>query len=74
MAIEQVDLLNLFWEPGVKDIQRSRNLFYVRLFDNEQLLADYPNLEGALGDDVDLAQYVYDDTVDTSNKSAVVDW
>lgn len=74
VAIEQVDLLNLFWEPGVKDIQRSRNLFYVRLFDNEQLLADYPNLEGALGDDVDLAQYVYDDTVDTSNKSAVVDW
>ena len=75
ISICKVDLLNLFWEPGITDIQRSRNLFHVELCDNELLLQSYPSLEGKLGTSMpDIAKYTYDDSVDTTNKSVVVDW
>ena len=38
ISINQVDLLNLFWEPGITDIQKSPNLFYDSLEDHEVLL------------------------------------
>lgn len=73
--IVSIDLLNLFWEPGIKDIQQSPNLFYVSLRNNDALEQQYPQLKGKLGGtSVTVAKYKYDDTVDTSNKSVVVDW
>ena len=73
--IVQTDVINLFWESGVTDIQQSRNLFYVSLRDNERLEEEYPQLRGKLGGAVlDVAKYVYDDSVDTAGKSVVVDW
>lgn len=75
VTIEQVDVLNLFWEPGVKDIQQSRNFFHVELMDNQELVEIYPELDGHLGSSaLTVSQYHYDDTVDTSKKSAVIDW
>ena len=70
-----VDLIDLFWESGVTDIQRSRNLFYVTLQDNDLLERDYPQLKDRLGGiGLELNSYLYDDAVDTGGKSAVVDW
>ena len=75
ISIRKVDIINLFWESGITDIQRSRNLFHVELADNDLLKGVYPQLEGKLGNStLDLSKYVYDDSVDTNNKSAVVDW
>ena len=75
ISIRKVDIINLFWESGITDIQRSRNLFHVELADNDLLMGTYPQLEGKLGNStMDLSKYIYDDTVDTNNKSAVVDW
>ena len=75
ISILKADLINLFWEPGITDIQRSRNLFHVELADNDLLEQEYPQLRGKLSSSsIDLSKYVYDDTVDTSTKSAVVDW
>ena len=75
ITVEAADILSLFWEPGVTDIQKSRNFFCVRLEDNEVLVAQHPKLENKLSSDVvGLSRYFYDDTVDTNNKSAVVDW
>lgn len=75
IAIETVDVLNLFWEPGVTDIQDSPNLFYLSLMDNEALVRAYPQLDGQLGgSNIDVSRYCYDDAVDTSDKSVVVDW
>ena len=75
ISIRKVDIINLFWESGITDIQKSRNLFHVELADNDLLLDAYPQLEGKLGNStIDLSKYVYDDSVDTNNKSAVVDW
>ena len=75
ISIKKVDLINLFWESGITDIQKSRNVFHVELADNDLLIAAYPQLAGKLGEStLDVSKYVYDDTVDTSNKSAVIDW
>lgn len=75
ISIKRVDLINLFWEPGITDIQRSRNIFHVELADNDILVQTFPQLAGKLGTStLDLSKYVYDDTVDTTDKSAVIDW
>ncbi|MEA4934255.1 MAG: hypothetical protein VB071_11870 [Lawsonibacter sp.] len=73
--IREIDLLKLFWEPGITDIQQSRNLFLVELVDEDLLEQQYPQHKGHLGGSViDVKQYIYDDTVDVSDKSVVVDW
>lgn len=75
ISVEPVEVLNLFWEPGVTDIQDSANVFHVSLADNRALEQAYPQLAGNLGGTtLDISKYVYDDTVDTSDKSVVVDW
>lgn len=73
--VRRIDLLNLFWEPGITNIQKSKNVFHVELWDNEELLEEYPVLEDCLSTPTfDITQYIYDDAVDTSDKSAVIDW
>ena len=75
ISIRQIDIINLFWESGIKDIQMSRNIFHVELQDNDLLIGAYPQLQGKLGTaTMDITKYVYDDAVDTNNKSLVVDW
>ena len=75
ISIKKIDLINLFWESGITDIQKSRNVFHVELADNDMLVGAYPQLAGKLGEStLDISKYVYDDSVDTSNKSAVIDW
>lgn len=75
ISIQEIDLLNIFWEPGITDIQDSRNLFITRLVDEDLLDAEYPQYAGKMGGRVvDVAEYVYDDHVDTEGKSLVVDW
>ena len=75
ISIEQQDILSLFWQPGITDIQDSRNFFHVDLVDNDVLIGEHPQLQGKLGSStLDLSRYIYDDNVDTSEKSAVIDW
>lgn len=75
IGIRKADILNLFWESGITDIQKSRNLFHVELMDNDLLLGQYPQLSGKLStSSVNISKYIYDDNVDTNNKSVVVDW
>ncbi len=73
--VRKVDILNLFWEPGVTDIQKSRNLFHVELMDNDLIMQQYPFIHlDASQPSVQVSKYVYDDSIDTSGKSAVIDW
>ena len=75
ISIRKVDILNLFWESGITDIQKSRNVFHVELCDNNLLIDAYPQLQGKLGGStISITEYMYDDKVDTTNKSLVVDW
>ena len=75
VSIRRMDLLNLFWEPGVTDIQDSANFFSTELVSHEVLEEQYPQLKGKLGGGgVTVSRFLYDDQVDTSDKALVVDW
>ena len=72
--IERVNLLNVFWEPGITDIQRSRYFFHTELCDKDILEQKYPALEGKLkGQTFVSTKFLYDDHVDTENKVTVIE-
>ena len=74
ISVERVNLLNIYWEPGVTDIQRSRYFFHTELMDKDILEQQYPQLEGQLkGQSFMSTKFLYDDTVDTANKHTVID-
>ncbi len=76
IKISKVDVLNLFWKGGITDIQKSPHLFHVQLRDVKELEATYPQLKNKIGGENNstVAQYLYDDSVDTTDSVEVVDW
>ena len=48
IAIERVSVLNLFWEPGIEDIQDSTYVFQVTPKSKQFLEMQYPQLRGRL--------------------------
>jgi len=72
--IKAVDILNLFWEPGISDLQRSRNVFHVELRDIEVLEEQYPEENFRGGASLEVGQYIHDAHIDTTEKCVVVDW
>lgn len=76
VSIRVIDLLKLFWEPGIQDIQDSRNLFICELVDTDLLDEQYPEHAGKMKGNAlaDIPKYLYQDEVDTTDKSAVIDW
>ncbi len=74
IAVERVDLLNLFWEPGVDDIQKSRYFFCTHLENEETLCEQYPQLRGRLRSSPFMAtRFVYDDAVSLEGKVTVIE-
>ncbi|MBE5039225.1 portal protein [Ructibacterium gallinarum] len=63
--IRKIDLLNLFWEPGITDIQDSRFLFLTALADKEELKQQYPAYADQLTGDTPLEIQTYDDMQNT---------
>ena len=76
IQISSVDPLSLYWEPGIKDIQASKNVFYTQDIDNDTLLERYPELEGKLGGtETRVDRYKNEESkVDDTDKTMVVDW
>ncbi len=81
--IRRVDVRNLFWEPGVRDIQDSPNLFLVGLENTAELMERYPHLyerRAAMRDDSTLlaldmgGSYLTRDNEGMGDRTAVVDW
>ena len=74
IGVECINLLNIYWEPGVADIQRSRYLFHTELMDKDLLEQQYPSLKDQLkGKSFMSTKFLYDDNVDTENKHTVVE-
>lgn len=74
IAVERVNLLNIYWEPGITDIQRSRYFFHTELWDKDILEQLYPELEGKLkGQSFMSTKFLYDDHVNTENKHTVIE-
>ncbi len=74
IGIRQVELVNIFWEPGVNDIQDSANLFHVELVDRERLQEEYPALEFRGTGNTRVVEFQHSDHIDTTDKCMVVDW
>lgn len=73
ISIKRSNLLNLFWEPGVEDIQDSPQFFALSMVDNAALDRAYPDRKPRSGGHT-LNSYQTDDQVDEQDKSEVVDW
>ena len=72
--VDRVNLLNVYWEPGVTDIQRSRYFFHTELWDKDVLEERYPQLKGKLkGQSFISTKFLYDDHVKTENKHTVIE-
>ena len=74
VAIRQIDIHNIFWKPGIEDIQESPEVFTVAAVDNKELVKMYPQMEGKVGNDKTTVKYEADDSTDDSSMSEVVDW
>lgn len=74
IAVENVNLLNIYWEPGVTDIQRSRYLFHTELVDRDLLVEQHPELETKVKSNGFVsAKFLYDDSVSTEDKITVIE-
>lgn len=75
IGIERASLLNLYWEPGIADIQKSRYFFHTELCDKDLLEQRYPEqLKGGVkGNGFISTKFAYDDHVDTENKVTVIE-
>ncbi|MGF6376857.1 hypothetical protein M2140_001935 [Clostridiales Family XIII bacterium PM5-7] len=77
--VRKVDLLNLFWEPEIKDIQESANIFNIAAVDKDSLVESYPFLKGKITDGAtsEVVKYVASNdngNTNDQNKVIVYDW
>lgn len=75
ISVQNINLLHLFWEPGIRDIQKSRNVFHVEPVDKELLTQQYPKLEHeALQRPISLKSFITEDRNGDEDKAYVIDW
>ena len=74
ITVRPMNLLMLYWEPGVDDIQASPNFFSLSLEDTDQLTERWPQLEGHSTSALEVPHYLHNGGLDTNGKSVVVDW
>ena len=76
ISIKKVDLLRLYWQPGIDNIQDSKYVFALSLMDKEDAERMWPELaekkiEARYG--IDLKKYNELDSVDTDGMVVVID-
>lgn len=79
ISIKRIDALNIYWEPGIENIQDSRNVFVISLVASDILAQTYPDKigEGFVGNKLlQPKEYEHDDNISsyTEKKCVVVDW
>lgn len=75
ISVECANILNLYWEPGITNIQKSRYFFHTELCDKDILVERFPEQlkDGLKGDTFVSTKFLYDDHVDTENKVTVIE-
>lgn len=75
ISIVGIDLINLYWEPGIDDIEKSQNIFHVTKEDAKLLKEKYPQLEGKNLDSVfSVEKYETESQKQNNGDTLVVDW
>lgn len=66
---------DVFWEPGIRDIQESKNLFICRIWDIDALHAAYPELciDDVKRDADSIAYDIYGGGLDCEGKCMIID-
>lgn len=73
ISVKECSPLNLFWEPGVEDIQQSRYFFEVDYQDEVAVRELFPQLQGVqINKSVITAEFQTDDHIDMSKKLPVI--
>jgi len=67
---------DVFWEPGIRDIQDSKHVFVCGIWDRDTLEHTYPdvNLSESKRESDNIGYELYGGTFDSENKYVVVDW
>lgn len=75
VSIKGIDILRLYWQPGITEFQASESVYYLYLVSNK-VLKDYPLPYGGKikTSTPDVKRYIQEESVDDSDKSLVVDW
>ena len=74
VRIDRVNLLNVFWEPGITNIQDSKHFFCTHLEDREELESQYPQTANRIkSKSFEASKFLYDDHVDTANMATVIE-
>lgn len=75
IAIRNIDVHNLFWQPGIEDIQDSKAVFYVKHMDVEDARTMYPEFAKEIepSDSGTVVEYIHDDNVDRTQQVEAVD-
>lgn len=75
VSVSKVDVLNIFWEPNITDIQDSANVFVLAERDARSVENEYGLDEGTLSsDDHGLTKYAVSESNGSKGKCVVVDW
>ena len=78
VAVRRIDPLNIFWEPGIADIQQSANVFSVEMRRNDDIIAQYPEIpdlkDHLSTPGLSIRRYIYNESIDTSEHSYVINW
>lgn len=74
--IVAIDPISIFFEPKIKNIQNSKNVFTVEMEDSETLYETYPFLEHIISGGFELSKFENEETdTDSANsRVAVIDW
>ncbi len=75
--VQCTDALNLYWTPGIEDIQDADNLFHVEYVKKKSIIQQYPFMKDRLGESGVWAQAEYNSEVQNrehSDEQIVVDW
>ena len=73
--MHDLDLLDVYWEPGIKNIQDSENLFIAGVENREAMERMYPQFTGKFDTATpDEYVYSYDRNLDWTDKALIWDW
>lgn len=78
-VLNEIDLLSIFWEPKIKNIQQSKSVYVAKLVDNDKLreilTKTNPELVDKIGGQglINVDDYPTIDKIDTSNMTLVID-
>ena len=73
--IHELNLLDVYWEPGIKNIQDSENLFIAGVENREAMERMYPQFTGKFDTATpDEYVYSYDRNLDWTDKVLIWDW